>query len=252
MAGPALCLDSPPLPGHTPGLPVRALVLDDSAFDRSRVARLLRKVCGTVSVRDAADIPEFREALDEDDFDLILIDYLLVGETGLTAVDVLACHPRQSGSTAIMVAGEGNLDVALTAMRRGCTDYIPKTDLSVDGLRDVLARSLKRTFDKVAVDAPPAVSSAVDAASLRYAAAAGAAAGVLGQEILSRIAPLCTRTSGLIGREEVRRFRDIEMTAEQLVEIMNNLAKLNQRIEPTGRSRAPSLSECSFEGMRPN
>ena len=255
MTGPALNIETSTLPGTGPTAPVRALVLDDSDFDRTRVARLLRKVCGSVSIRDASDISDFRSALDEADFDLILIDYLLVGETGLTAVDLLAQHPRQSGSTAIMVAGEGNLDIALRAMRRGCTDYIPKSDLSVDGLRDILANALQRTFERVALRNPTALSRTVEGASLRFAAASGGATVALGQQILSRIGPLCANPPSTIGVDEIRAFRDIEMTAEQMVEIAQNLKSL---APPRSAGNFPSpgrrlsLAERDFEGQRPN
>ena len=255
MAGPALSLDTATLPGTGPRAPVRALVLDDSDFDRTRVSRLLQKVCGSVTIRDASDISDFRAALDESDFDLVLIDYLLVGETGLTAVDLLASHPRQSASTAIMVAGEANLDVALRAMRRGCTDYIPKSELSVEGLRDILASALQRTVERVALHKPEALSSAVSAASLRFAAASGTASAALGREILSRIGPLCATPPTDIGADEIRAFREIEMTAEQMVEIAQNLQALaaaTQAPDRTRTGRPLSLTERRFDGQRPN
>ena len=255
MAGSALSLETTILPGTGPRAPVRALVLDDSDFDRTRVARLLQKVCGTVTIRDASDIGDFRAALDEADFDLILIDYLLVGETGLTAVELLADHPRQAGSTAIMVAGEGNLDVALRAMRGGCTDYIPKSELSVEGLRDILAQALQRTFERVAMHSPQALAQTVEGASLRFAAASGNASAALGRQILARIGPLCTAPPHEIGEAEIRAFREIEMTVEQMVEIAQNLKALAPASPGPGRDRSGrplSLAERRFDGQRPN
>ena len=251
MARPALSTDAPPLPGSVAGLPVRALVLDDSAFDRGQVGRLLRKVCGSVAVRDAADLDEFRTALDEVDYDLVMIDYLLVGTTGLTALDVLTEHPRQSGSTAIMVAGEGNLDVALTAMRRGCRDYIPKSDLSVDGLREVLGRALDRTFERAATESPEALTRTVENAAVRFASASGTVAAALSREILRRVGPLCTDPDSLTAAEALRTFREIEMTGEQLLEVANGLTALRRPAAPAD-ARTTQLSRHRFDTRRPN
>lgn len=130
-------------PNDQPGQLMQILVLDDSEIDRQRLIRICRKAGLAFQPTEAASIAEMAEALDAKDFDLVFIDYLLVGEDGLDAVDLLHAHPTQTAAS-IMIAGEGRLDIAVEAMRRGCSDYVTKQDLSVEALQKSIAMSVER------------------------------------------------------------------------------------------------------------
>ena len=131
------------IPEQQTGQLMRILVLDDSEIDRQRLIRLCRKAGLAFQPTEAASLAEMRKALDETEFDLVFIDYLLVGEDGLEAVDILMAHPNQKAAS-IMIAGEGRLDVAVEAMRRGCSDYVTKQDISVEALQKSIATSVER------------------------------------------------------------------------------------------------------------
>lgn len=124
--------------------PLSVLVLDDLASDRERLVRLCEAAGLFVEATEAATLREFRSALDAQSYGLVFIDYLLAGETGLDAVDMLLAHPRQSTAAAIMFAGEGRIDIAVAAMRRGCADYLTKSELTVDSLRRSVATAIER------------------------------------------------------------------------------------------------------------
>lgn len=128
---------------ENPGQLMQILVLDDSEIDRQRLIRLCRKAGLAFQPTEVASLAEMKEALDRTDFDLVFIDYLLVGEDGLAAVDLLLAHPTQTAAS-IMIAGEGRLDIAVEAMRRGCSDYVTKQDLSVEALQKSIAMSVER------------------------------------------------------------------------------------------------------------
>ena len=119
------------------------LVLDDSEVDRKRLLRLCGDAGLTFTGTEAASIAELREALATRRFDLVFIDHLLGDEDGLDAVDILLSDPNQSAAS-IMVAGEGRIDIAVEAMRRGCSDYLTKSGLSVDTFRKTVATALER------------------------------------------------------------------------------------------------------------
>lgn len=125
--------------------PMNVLVLDDLEVDRRRLLRLCESAGLNVVGTEAATIGEMRSAIASQSFDLVFIDYLLVDEDGLDAVRLLTEDPQQS-AIAIMIAGEGRMDVAIEAMRLGCSDYLTKSDLTVESLQKSVATALERRF----------------------------------------------------------------------------------------------------------
>lgn len=155
----------------TSGDPVRRmniLVLDDSEVDRKRLLRLCDQAGMIFSGTEVGTIDEMRCALATQKFDLVFIDYLLVGEDGLDAVKLLIDEPAQS-AVSIMVAGEGRLDIALEAMRRGCSDYIPKSDLSVDSLQKTVATAIERRMVAQSLEKERERREKLEASVRRYA-----------------------------------------------------------------------------------
>lgn len=135
---------SVPLPRSAPAEGVTALLLDDDRIDRRRLARLLAQAGLRVAVSEAADIGGFALALDRQPYDLIFIDYALAGATGLDALALVMAHPLQSQAAPIMVTGRGQLEIAVTAMRQGCVDYLTKDQLSPQVLRGAIATAVER------------------------------------------------------------------------------------------------------------
>jgi DNA-binding NtrC family response regulator len=131
---------------------MRILVIDDNELDRQRVLRLCSRAGLRFDAVEVASLDEMAAALDETAFDLIFVDYLLAGETGLDAVDALIAHPDQHAAAAIMIAGEGQIDIAVEAMRRGCSDYLTKSMMNVDTLQKSIASALERRMLFTAID----------------------------------------------------------------------------------------------------
>ncbi|MEM6385053.1 MAG: response regulator [Pseudomonadota bacterium] len=127
------------------------LILDDSEVDRKRLLRLCTDAGLTYEATEVSTIDEMRAALDSRDFDIVFIDYLLVGEDGLDAVRLLAGDPDQS-AVSIMVAGEGRLDIAVEAMRQGCSDYLTKSTLSVEALQKAVASAFERRIMSLSLE----------------------------------------------------------------------------------------------------
>jgi DNA-binding NtrC family response regulator len=135
---------SAPLPRSGPADGVTALLLDDDRIDRRRLARLLAQAGLRVAVSEAADIAGFALALDRQPYDLIFIDYALAGATGLDALALVKAHPLQRQAAPIMVTGRGQLEIAVTAMRQGCVDYLTKDQLTPQVLRGTIATAVER------------------------------------------------------------------------------------------------------------
>lgn len=119
------------------------LVLDDNEVDRRRLLRLCENAGLNFVGTEAATISELRAALDSTAFDIVFIDYFLIDEDGLDAVRLIEDDPTQS-AVSIMIAGEGRMDIAIEAMRLGCSDYLTKSEISVDALRKSVATALER------------------------------------------------------------------------------------------------------------
>ena len=139
MSQPELIPDPPP-----PAAPLRALMLDDDGFDRSRLRRFGRDSGLAIDFDEVADLPEFDAALDGACYDLILVDYHLPEGDGLQAVERVRAHARNARAPMVMVAGRDDAGLAVSAMRGGCLDFLTKDSLSPDALRASITGALAR------------------------------------------------------------------------------------------------------------
>ncbi|MDJ1008378.1 MAG: response regulator [Paracoccaceae bacterium] len=122
--------------------PVRALVLDDSRVDRRRIGRLCRDAGLDIVLDEAGSLQDFAVALEGEPYDLFLVDYRLGEGDGMIALEMLNRNPDQRNGRAIMVAGEGQIQVAIDAMKAGCRDFLLKDYMTADGLARAIGRAL--------------------------------------------------------------------------------------------------------------
>lgn len=116
------------------------LIVDDEKGQRDILRLILTK-----ENYDIVDVPGVREALeqlDKREFDLIMTDLKMQGQSGLDLLEtVLADDPQQC---IIMMTAHGSVDSAVEAMRRGAFDYLEKP-LE----RDNLILTLRRAFERI-------------------------------------------------------------------------------------------------------
>jgi CheY-like chemotaxis protein/anti-sigma regulatory factor (Ser/Thr protein kinase) len=122
-----------------PGELTKVLVIDDSAFDRHLVGRLLGSM-GGVRVLFAANVREGLAVIEREAPDIVLTDLIMPEIDGLALVlQVRALYPEIS---VILMTAHGSEDVAMEALRAGAANYIPKKHLVRDlaqTLRKILA-----------------------------------------------------------------------------------------------------------------
>ncbi len=116
------------------------LIVDDEKGQRDILNLILNK-----EGYDIVDVPGVREALaqlEKREFDLIITDLKMQGQSGLDLLDaVLADDPQQC---IIMMTAHGSVDSAVEAMRKGAFDYLEKP---LD--RDNLVLTLMRAFERI-------------------------------------------------------------------------------------------------------
>ena len=138
--------------GREPSRPMRILIIDDNELDRQRLIRLCDQSGLSFETTEVESLVQFGAALDGASFDLIFIDYFLAGDTGLDALEILSQNQNQTGAAAIMLAGEGQIAIAVEAMRRGCSDYMTKAMMNVDTLQKSIATALERRLMSTAMN----------------------------------------------------------------------------------------------------
>lgn len=123
--------------------PAKALILDDNAFDRRHLHRVLRATLLPLDVTETSSAAELSAALETARFDVAFIDYVLPTGNGLEALEILRGHAVNHRCAAILVTGDDRSDVAVRALQLGCADYIAKDKLSAGALRRRVIRVLR-------------------------------------------------------------------------------------------------------------
>ena len=124
---------------------INTLMIDDDQFDRTRFSHICRGTGLTVKIKDTATIDEMRHALDDNKFDIVFIDYRLNDGTGLDVLEEIQTHPINCDAATIMIAGEGQAEIAVTALKKGCSDYIVKDNLNPESLRRAIINALQKS-----------------------------------------------------------------------------------------------------------
>ena len=99
---------------------IRILLLDDDEIDRLAVQRHVEREQLPYRLETANTIAEARQLLQQNRYDLVLLDYQLPDGTGLEVLTDVRDMP------AIFITGSGDEKVAAQAMRQGAYDYLIK------------------------------------------------------------------------------------------------------------------------------
>lgn len=127
----------PPMPRE-----IRALLLDDSNFDRARIRRLSDKTDLLIQLDEVDSIEAMDMAVVKENYDLILIDYRLPVGDGMLALDHVMKNERNKDAGKIMITGDGARHTAMQAMRGGYHDFLTKEEMDADGLRSAMINAV--------------------------------------------------------------------------------------------------------------
>lgn len=116
------------------------LIVDDERGQRDILKLILNKE--GYEIVDAPGVREALEQLEQREFDLILTDLKMQGQSGLDLLEkVLVNDPQQC---VILMTAHGSVDSAVEAMRKGAFDYLEKP-LE----RENLVLTLQRAFERI-------------------------------------------------------------------------------------------------------
>jgi diguanylate cyclase (GGDEF)-like protein len=117
------------------------LIVDDDEGDRRQIDRAIRRSMLPLNCTETATLEEALAACDQSRFDCAFVDYRLPGEDGLNAISTL--REKFPFLPIVMSTGQGDEMVAIEAMKRGASDYIPKSKIDADSIRRVIENGLR-------------------------------------------------------------------------------------------------------------
>lgn len=115
---------------------LRILIVDDDDVDRVAVRRSLKRAGFDVEAAEAASAAAAAEQLRQGRFDCVFLDYNLPDGTGLELLQRIGAITERT--PVIILTGQGDEQLAVELMKAGAADYIPKSALSPDLLRQNL------------------------------------------------------------------------------------------------------------------
>lgn len=119
------------------------LIIDDTQSDHDIAVEYLQEAGGSYNFFHAFSAAEGVEIYDKNQIDCVLLDYNMPGKDGLETLQLLTNFNKSV--PIIMITGEGNEFVAVTAMKLGSQDYIPKRILTPSALKRAVERAVEHS-----------------------------------------------------------------------------------------------------------
>ncbi|SMC10297.1 chemotaxis-specific methylesterase [Roseovarius aestuarii] len=139
------------------------LIVDDQRFDRARLRRMCKELEFDVTISEADSLESLGTAMGQDAFDLIFLDYHMSDGSGLQALDAIQFDPRNRNAATIMVTGDEQTEIAINAMKNGCSDFLKKDDLSNASVRRAAINALQKASLNRSLETQHVMRSKVEA-----------------------------------------------------------------------------------------
>lgn len=123
---------------------LNVLLVDDDMADRKIIKRTLAGNAAAVKVVEAVSVAEGLVKMQEQTFDVILLDYRMPGATGIEMVQELRSRPDLGSIAIVMMSASENESLAVKCIESGAQDFIQKTDLQGLNLHRAIIHAQKR------------------------------------------------------------------------------------------------------------
>ena len=121
---------------------VNVLIVDDDDVDRERLLRMLQRYPAPLHITEASSKAGALAALSEQGFDFVFLDFRLADGDGRELVpDIQALTERHS--LIVAITGAGNEQAAVSAIKSGIHEYLPKYALSAQRLHQAIDDGLR-------------------------------------------------------------------------------------------------------------
>lgn len=121
---------------------VHALLLDDDEFDRRRICRMSDGLGLPITMHSVPTLETMEQSMQENAYDLVLVDYRLADGDGFSALDMVQASSKNRNAATIMISGNRQIELAVAALKAGCSDFLPKQDISPESLRTAILQAL--------------------------------------------------------------------------------------------------------------
>ncbi|MFK7880032.1 response regulator [Roseobacter sp.] len=123
----------------------KILIVDNQRFERAHLIRLIDSLEFETHVVQSDCLATMKSRLNAHKFDLIFMDCNLPDGTGLQALEAIQFDPNNKKAATIIIAGDGQNGIAIEALKRGCSDYIAKDDLTPSSFRRASMNALQKS-----------------------------------------------------------------------------------------------------------
>ncbi len=117
----------------------RIALVEDSQADQYLFSKLLGQALPQARVDIFSSVAAFRAALRPGAFDCVVLDHRLPDGSGLDLLQDLRGDEAFETLPAIVLTGWGDESTAVKAMKRGASDYLPKSSIDEETLKAALS-----------------------------------------------------------------------------------------------------------------
>ncbi|EAQ98842.1 two-component system response regulator [Congregibacter litoralis] len=124
---------------------MKVLIVDDDVVDRRLIKRTLNSMATQFhEIREATSVNEGLQAIEEERFDVILLDYSMPEVDGIEMVIELRSKPDLGNTAIVMVSASEDPQLALNCIEVGAQDFIPKNEINQGKLSKAIVHARKR------------------------------------------------------------------------------------------------------------
>jgi len=126
------------------------LVVDDDHSEREILVETIKRAFQAAAVQAAADHKEALALCAEHNFDCVVLDFSMPQMDGLTLSHKLRAQAPYL--PLVLVTGVGDEVLAASSVRRGVSDYIPKSRVNQESMRRAISRAIHITTQARVID----------------------------------------------------------------------------------------------------
>jgi signal transduction histidine kinase len=216
--------------------PLRIVAIDDEPGDLRLLGRYFRDISAwDVELIPCTGFDEGLAAINGHYADLVVVDYLMGGRSGLDLIRLM--RERGDQRPVIVLTGQGDEQIAAELMRAGASDYLVKGRLDADSLR----RSIEQVLARRELERERALLEA-ELQQAQRMESIGRLAGGLAHDFNNML----TGIMGFVelamiksqGRESMRDLENVQQICHRMGELIQRLLSFSRR----GRERPASVN----------